>query len=706
MVRRYFIIVFIFSWFFIPQKADAQSVTWLAWTYDDLNGEMIQIDSSGFTHKSVILPKNSNDTYPYNVAVSPQGDRVAYTLTNSNGDVALYVYDLVGDVVLAQFYVPFSNAIDSLNFVARPEIFSPDGSQIAYAYAHQNEWMLSILDINSGGQVVLQTSQQFTGEIPVPMWFDGFTVHVTMVPLAAGGFTSLNSFAWDTLSNTWQTTDFFPVLNADIEPRTSEVIFPALDTRFNDRTNDMLGVGVHYNSVQVYAPNISPLPFPFYVDEINTIDAAYFIQNGERILLQTTQIDGDSYGALSVVERSGAVAGLLPYENLWIERIMDVGDGFVFSTSTTELERFFPTLSGVNSSAIVYVSTTSQIQGNLGQVVFTGIHGTNPRLVWAQDITNRNLPDTTSWGQVGVVSANPPQGVGLSDSFVIGDLARVTPEGNGLNLRDAPSINARTLRQLAEIEILEVVGGPQTADGFVWWQLSDGAITGWAAAGDTSNLWLEVYRGGSLPPPSEAPTLYSPSPNQFIDATTDAIVNFSWSDTPNAEQYALELDTCFTGSCTTAIAFYTNDPYYAEDLTKYGFGDYRWRVVAIDAVGNSYPSEYRNFTFVDSTSSVSPNNNAPILLSPQDGDTIYAFQLSYNGQTFPLVFEWQGMSNVSEYVLEFEDCSNGNCLPLIAFYTPDWSYSVNLFDFGYGYYRWRVVAANAASEWRYLTFTE
>ncbi|RMG70976.1 MAG: hypothetical protein D6711_16270 [Chloroflexi bacterium] len=601
MRRLILFILILFIWY--PVKA--QTETWFAWTYDDLNGEMIQLDSTGFTRKSVILPTISGYTYPYNVAVAPQGDRVGYTLSGNTGDLIFTVFDLVSNVNLMSYRVPLSGASDSLTYAAPSEIFSQDGSQVAFAYATPTEWTLLVLDMS--GQIIQQTSRANTSEIPVPMWFDGNIVHVVMMPLAAGGFASLSSAQWDITTNTLQPTDRFPTIMADLEPRTGEIIYPMLDTQFRDRSADMFGMGFHQNSVQVALPN--SVPFPFYVDENNNIDSAYFIQNGERILLQVTQIDGDSYGALTIIERDGVYAGLLPYENLWIDKIIGVGDGFIFSAATTELERFFPTLRGVNSTAVVYVPTTTQIQGNIGQVIFTGISGTTARLVWAQDLVNRPLPNTAAWRPVGIVSPNPPSNnvsVGMSDQLMIGGMARVTLEGDGLNLRTSPSINAPAVTQLNALDILNVIGGPQTADGFVWWQVSDGNVSGWAAGGDLSELWLEVYTGGTLPPPMTS--------------------------------------------------------------TDY-----------------------------------------PALTSPQDGDAIYAFQVSFNGQPLPLLFQWQAVPNALEYVLEFEQCdaTTGTCTPIMAFYTPLTEYSVNLFDFGYGLYRWRVVVTGGgASEWRYFTFEQ
>ena len=581
-MRRYLLLLLLFI---VLRPVEAQSVTWLAWTYDDLNGEMIQLDSTGFTRQSVILPTIAGYDYPDHVAVSPQGNHVAYTLTSTTGASVFTIYDFIQHVNVMSYTIPVNHAMGSLTYAAPSEVFAADSSKVAFAYGDFNGWTLLVFDMT--GQIIQQMSQQNTGEIPVPLWVDGESVHVVMMPLASGGFTSLDSAVWNIQANTLQPTDLFPVLNADLEPRTGEIIYPILDTRYTDRSGEF---GFHNNSVQG-----AGLPLPFYVDEINTLDEAYFIQNGERVLLQVTQLDGDSYGALIVIERSGAQVELLPYENMTVDSVFDVGDGFIFSAQTAELARFFPALNGANSTAVVYVPTANS---NPDQVIFAGLSGTSARVVWAQDIIARNLPNSITWGQVG----NPPSSTGMTDQLSVGGMARVTLAGDGLNMRSSPSVGASVITQLNALDIFDVMDGPIIADGFVWWQLSNGSITGWAAAGDATELWLEVYTGGTFP---------------------------------------------------------------------------------------------------------TPISSGVTLLSPQDGNDFYAFQVSFNGQPLPPVFEWQAVTGATEYVLEFENCTGESCIPIMAFYTPQNSYSVNLFDFGFGDYRWRVVVSGGdVSEWRYFSFQQ
>jgi hypothetical protein len=82
--------------------------------------------------------------------------------------------------------------------------------------------------------------------------------------------------------------------------------------------------------------------------------------------------------------------------------------------------------------------------------------------------------------------AAPPTDVGITnDPITVGAQVKIVDTGpTGLNFRKEPSRSAEKLRTLPEGNIYEVIGGPQNADGLVWWQLKDPSdgTTGWGAA--------------------------------------------------------------------------------------------------------------------------------------------------------------------------------------------------------------------------------
>jgi hypothetical protein len=64
---------------------------------------------------------------------------------------------------------------------------------------------------------------------------------------------------------------------------------------------------------------------------------------------------------------------------------------------------------------------------------------------------------------------------------------------DALNVRASPGINGTKRGQLKFYELVNVIGGPTCADGYVWWEIrsAESRITGWAAeVGPTE--WLMV----------------------------------------------------------------------------------------------------------------------------------------------------------------------------------------------------------------------
>jgi hypothetical protein len=75
----------------------------------------------------------------------------------------------------------------------------------------------------------------------------------------------------------------------------------------------------------------------------------------------------------------------------------------------------------------------------------------------------------------------------------VGDLAQVTTEaGQMLTVRALPGTDAAILSRVDSGNRYSVIGGPQVADGFTWFQIraDNGSLEGWAAVGDGTTRWL------------------------------------------------------------------------------------------------------------------------------------------------------------------------------------------------------------------------
>lgn len=69
------------------------------------------------------------------------------------------------------------------------------------------------------------------------------------------------------------------------------------------------------------------------------------------------------------------------------------------------------------------------------------------------------------------------------EPLTVGDTATVCcTDGSGLRMRSGAGTGHPVVKMLPEDKVVEIIGGPQEATGFTWWQIRDDVGTsGWAA---------------------------------------------------------------------------------------------------------------------------------------------------------------------------------------------------------------------------------
>jgi uncharacterized protein YgiM (DUF1202 family) len=74
----------------------------------------------------------------------------------------------------------------------------------------------------------------------------------------------------------------------------------------------------------------------------------------------------------------------------------------------------------------------------------------------------------------------------------VGDRVQVTMSTGELSVRVTPGTDAQLVTRVALGQQFTVMGGPQEASGYTWYQIrsDDGAVEGWAADGDGTERWL------------------------------------------------------------------------------------------------------------------------------------------------------------------------------------------------------------------------
>jgi uncharacterized protein YraI len=118
------------------------------------------------------------------------------------------------------------------------------------------------------------------------------------------------------------------------------------------------------------------------------------------------------------------------------------------------------------------------------QVMYDAVPGQTGNPVPTQPVIRR---DATS-----ITSGNPTCSGAAAVQLTIGGSGRVTP-GVPNKMRDAPSLSAVQVGTIPGEAIFIVVGGPQCADGYEWWQINYNGLVGWTASGTSSELWVEPH---------------------------------------------------------------------------------------------------------------------------------------------------------------------------------------------------------------------
>ena len=72
----------------------------------------------------------------------------------------------------------------------------------------------------------------------------------------------------------------------------------------------------------------------------------------------------------------------------------------------------------------------------------------------------------------------PPPDTGGFEAGVKVVVRGVNPDG--LNIRAEPSTKSKVLKTVTDTTVLTIIGGPETAEQFVWWKVERKGVEGWA----------------------------------------------------------------------------------------------------------------------------------------------------------------------------------------------------------------------------------
>ena len=80
----------------------------------------------------------------------------------------------------------------------------------------------------------------------------------------------------------------------------------------------------------------------------------------------------------------------------------------------------------------------------------------------------------------------------LLPQLAVGGQGRVTP-GLPNKVRGQPGTSAAQIGNIPGEGVFSVIGGPQCADGYLWWQINYDGLIGWTANGTDTEYWVEPY---------------------------------------------------------------------------------------------------------------------------------------------------------------------------------------------------------------------
>lgn len=468
------------------------------WTYDR-SGDTLYLFNPNGIQAQLPRPKLPNEavldgSFPVQIIISRDGRYMVESARLTNGRYGIGFYSFETGQFLQVHQTEANEEVNLGGFYAQSALVTDFASQnIAISFATfdfesgatPNPWRVIVFELATGNAVaeINNTTPQVIAAInawgpdhnwvlnngttfPIPFYYDtvnGGTVHVHFVPWFTEGTPDPPTIAWVVSSTTITTSPYFEMDAFDINPQTGIPVWAKADAGYT--ILPAVGPYISYNAIaQGYPGSESNL----WVDGTNSHFGPQIANGGNIILFSTFNGTDSRWHALDVAANTSH--GLIAE----IERAIASPGGFWTMTETTLAFHYPATL-------------------NVGSPVFNGIL-TNWQFEWASiagvnfGLTQIAIPDTTP------VAGGPSFCPGAPSSIVSSGIrARVTlSDTNPLPLRLRTTPGGEFILSISEGTEFTIIGGPQCADNYTWWQVRlDNGTTGWSAEGDSSKYFME-----------------------------------------------------------------------------------------------------------------------------------------------------------------------------------------------------------------------
>ncbi len=449
--------------------ASAQ-VPWSMWVYQADSGRLLHVDNNG----QVIVGQNIpaiGTTYPTNLVISPDGNRVAYQHPNQQ---QITVLDLASGIQLAQINLSeIGIAHNDDDFLLLDDIaFTQASNHLVYGEILGGlGWQIHVYDLESdqtiqtlmfGDEQAGQYRALHGGVRPIITHINGdritFTVDIDF-PVR------VHSYHWFYEADILSETVAAPTLLTTAFAYDDAIISAQFDGRFPTENENFAYRWQQINTLYAYTGIEGR--FPVFYDGTLSFQKLWVVQGGERLLVQA-YVD-DIVDVWILIDRDGNEIRRYPVAGF---DTTGTPDGYIYATTVGD------------QTAIVTVDTRNS--DNAGSTVW--IQPDNWQILWAGRYQAEN--GFTAWVQLAQSQQDP---TGIVERYATPTLAPdlppfrqvgmpiqiYVPEEGFLNLRDAPSTNSTVVTLLESGTRGIISDGPVLADGFIWWQVSIANRIGW-----------------------------------------------------------------------------------------------------------------------------------------------------------------------------------------------------------------------------------
>lgn len=317
---------------------------WTAWLYNRDTGQIILVDEAGTVIRDIQLPlAQAFNAYGPSIVVSPSGTHVLFSASDTTAsalNAQLFVYDMRIESLVAAYPLAPDTLATNLQMNASAAIFDEESSRVALgiymagAATGAPVWHIVILNYRLGEPVATLVASDappalnIQGEVvPLIQRHDDGQVSFIAVPYNTPYRTEYPAYTWTIDTGAVEQDIRYISAGTHILPATGEAILPLYDDRLPAAQLPRDTISRLVNTLHVV--DADGRRYPFYNETEDTIIRAYFIQNGERVLVQAYD-DVTYLSTWRVLERDGSAAmeAIVPDS---ARRIYATPDGFAYT---------------------------------------------------------------------------------------------------------------------------------------------------------------------------------------------------------------------------------------------------------------------------------------------------------------------------------------------------------------------------------------